>query len=416
LLSPLAFAQEQTLSLAWAIKKTLQHNPSLNVFKFRQTSLEGQRKTAALRPRYVVGFDSENFAGTGDYQGIKSSELTLSLSSIIEMGDKQGARLNLVQQRSVFINAQQKIASLNLLGEVTRRYINVLAAQSRVSLSAQAIALAQDTLDEVTKRSRAGVAPTAEIKRAMAAVGNARLVSSNEQGQLDYARRALVMMWNEKTPKFTSVEGSLFRFAHALPFEQLINQIEQNPAVMAFASEQRVKQAQLRLARSQSQRDVQWSVGMKHSRSNNDFAFNAGFSVPLFTNKRNTGQIMTAQAEFDEVAANRDITLLALRNQLFSAYSSRQQAIFTVVSLKDSIIPTLTQALSETQSAYQRGRYSYLDYLTAQQELLIARRALIDAGASALHYGAEIEELIAQPLPASQYNHSNESQGVTDEQ
>ncbi|MEC7303762.1 MAG: TolC family protein, partial [Pseudomonadota bacterium] len=35
----------------------------------------------------------------------------------------------------------------------------------------------------------------------------------------------------------------------------------------------------------------------------------------------------------------------------------------------------------ETQAAYQRGRYGYLDYVSARQELLSARRTQIEAAA-----------------------------------
>ena len=95
--------------------------------------------------------------------------------------------------------------------------------------------------------------------------------------------------------------------------------------------------------------------------------------------------------------------MLQLHNQLQQAYSSRKQAIYSANSLRNTIIPLLEEALAETQIAYQRGLYSYLDYLNARQELLLARRALIKSATAALRFGADIEQLIAEPLPASQH-------------
>ena len=395
--------EQQPLTLSLAIERTLKDNPSLKVFKFRQNALEGQLQTQGLSPAYEVGFEMENFAGTGDIGVFDSTEFTLSLSSILELGDKREARAGVVKSRSSQLTAMRKIEALNLLSEVTRRYIDILAAQERLSLAQEATLLAENTLAEVEKRSKAGVAPEAEIKRALAAVGNARLVTSSEQQQFDYSKIALAMMWKETTPSFTQVEGDLYQFSADIELTTLLAKVKQNPEILIYATEERLREAQLRLARTESSADIKWSVGIKQIQDVNDTALTAGFSMPLFAPKRNTGAIISAQAARDEIIVKREVTMLALHNQLYRAYANRKQAIFIAKNLKESIIPTLTEALDETQIAYQRGRYSYLDYLTARQELLFARRAMIESASAALRYGTEIEQLIAEPLPASQY-------------
>ncbi|MCJ8318138.1 MAG: TolC family protein [Colwellia sp.] len=393
---------KNSLTLAVAIKRTLKNNPSLKIFKFRQEAIAGQQQTQSLAPAYELGFEMENFVGTGDIGLFDRTEFTLSLSSVIEMGDKRSARMGVISNRSSQLNAMRKIESLNLLAEVTRRYIDIIAAQERMLLAEEAVLLAENTLTEVEKRSKAGLAPTAEIKRALAALGNARLIASSEQQQFDYSKVALAMMWNETTPSFTQVEGNLYQFAADVTFEKLFAKVAQNPEILVYATEERLRDAQLRLARTESSADIKWSVGIRQIQEINDTALTAGFSMPLFAAKRNTGALRSAQAKRDEVIIKRQATMLALHHQLYRAYSNRKQAIFTAQSLKNSIIPTLTEALEETQIAYQRGRYSYLDYLTARQELLFARRAMIESAASALRYGTHIEQLIAEPLPASQ--------------
>jgi len=394
---------KNTLTLSSAIKRTLQNNPSLNVFKFRQSGLDGQLQSKRLRPAYDVGFEMENFAGTSDIGVLKSTEFTLSLSSVLEMGDKREARIGVVKSHRSQLIAMRKIEALNLLSEVTRRYIDIIAAQERLSLAKEATLLAENTLVEVEKRAKAGVAPEAEVKRALAAVGNARLVASSEQQQFDYSKVALAMMWQETTPSFTQVNGDLFQFSADVDFKTLYAKVKQNPEILIYATEQRVKEAQLRLTRTESSADIKWSVGIKQIQDVNDTALTAGFSMPLFSQKRNSGAIISAQAARDEISLKREVTLLALHHQLYRAYANRKQAIFIARNLKESIIPTLTEALDETQIAYQRGRYSYLDYLTARQELLFARRAMIESASAALRYRTEIEQLIAEPLPAVQY-------------
>jgi len=80
-------SEQQHLTLSIAIERTLKDNPSLKVFKFRQNVLEGQLQSQGLSPAYEVGFEMENFAGTGDIGVFDSTEFTLSLSSILELGD-----------------------------------------------------------------------------------------------------------------------------------------------------------------------------------------------------------------------------------------------------------------------------------------------------------------------------------------
>ncbi|MEY8252953.1 MAG: TolC family protein, partial [Colwellia sp.] len=339
--------EESTLTLSLAIKRTLKDNPSLRVFKFRQNDFKGQQQSQGLKPAYELGFEMENFAGTGDVGVLDNSEFTLSLSSILEMGDKRNARVNVIQNRSAHLNVMRKIEALNLLSEVTRRYIDILTAQERLSLAQEATLLAEDTLAEVEKRAQAGVAPEAEIKRALAAVGSARLVTSAEKQQFDYAKVALAMMWKETTPSFTRVDGNLFQFSADLEFKSLFSKVKQNPEILIYATEQRLRDAQLRLARTESSADIKWSVGIKQIQDINDTALTAGFSMPLFTANRNTGAIISAQAARDEVTVKREATLLALHNQLYHAYANRKQATFTAKNLKETIIPTLTEALKE---------------------------------------------------------------------
>jgi len=412
LLSPSVLAQkpgqENTLTLASAIKRSLAKNPAFKVFTLRQISLDGQQQTQALTPAYQLGFEVENFAGSGELQGFDSAEFTVSLSSVIEMGGKRDARMGLGSHRSAMLAAENKITALNLLVEVTRRYIGVLTAQEDLILANKATQLAEEALVAVEKRTQAGSTPKAEIKRAMAVVGNTRLIAATKTQQLSASKFSLALLWNEKwnesSPSFSTVAGNLYHFSDDITFEKLYAKVKKNPAQLAFASEERLKSAQLRLAKSQSSTDIQWTLGIKQLQDIGDTALVAGFSVPLFSSSNNTGAIISAQAERDEVQARKATALLQLHNQLQQAYSSRKQAIYTANNLRKIIIPLLEEALAETKIAYQRGLYSYLDYLSARQELLNAKQALIASASAALLFGADIEQLIAEPLPASQHS------------
>ncbi len=406
-----SISASESLTLLTVIERVQLQHPSLKTFQFRQLALEGEAQTQALSPGFELGVELENIAGSGDFQAVDSAETTVSLSSIIELGDKSDARIGIVNRKRALLDAEQKIAGLGILATTTRRYIDVLAAQSKLQLAGDALSLAEETLLVVQQRAKAGVTPDAEVKRAQAAVYNTRLIAETHLHQLDYAKLALSMMWGETQVNYETIEGSLFEFTDDVALAPLFEKVKYSPAIEAYLTQAQLKEAELRFVQSQSSTDVSWSVGVKQMQQTNDMAFSAGFSVPLFSGERNTGAVISAQAAKDEVLINREIALRELYAQLYRAYANRQQAIVTVNRLQSSIIPTLTLALEDTQTAYEQGLYSYLDYLTAREELLFSRRALIEAAASALRYGVDIEQLIAEPLPASQHTFFKDFQG-----
>ena len=394
---------DDKLTLTEAIKRTLEQNPSLKVFALRDAGLAGQLETAQLNPAYELDIGTENFAGTKSFSGIDSAELTVSLSSTIEMGGKRDARAGFYNNSRSVLAAQKQVVSLDLLGEVTRRYIDVLAAQERVVLALEANELAKSTLVVVKKRSKAGSTPEAEVKRAKAAQSQSELTLLSEQQQLAYLKVALAALWGDTRPQFSAVSGDLFRFGKDVDFDLLYAKLEKNPVIQVFVAEERLKDAEVRLAKTESTSDFRWSVGVRQFQENNDTALTAGFSMPLFSSSRNKGAVSSALASRNEVFVQREVALLNMHTQLFRAFNNRQQAIISVLKLQNEIVPALKQALKETRQAYERGRYSYLEYVTARQELLSARRSVIEAASAALTYGADIEQLTAEPLPASAY-------------
>lgn len=406
-----AESTDQVITLNTALKRAIEQNPGLKVFEFRNAALNGQMKMAGLKPAYELGVEAENFLGSGEQRGIDSTELTVSLSSVLEMGDKRAARQGVVSNSRSVLDAQRQVESLALLGDVTRRYVDVLATQEQVSLAKEANALAAETLSIVRKRAKAGAIPDAEVKRALAAAAQAQLTLLSTQQQLDYLKVSLAALWGDAAPNFSSVEGDLYYFGTDVEFKTLFAKMESNPAIQIFAAEERLRDAGVRLAKTQSKADISWSVGMRRFQASDDAALVAGFSMPLFSSKRNSGAVSTALAQRNEITVQKEVALLNMHTQLFRAFHNRRQAIIATKELQGTIIPALSDALKETRLAYQRGRYGYLEYVSARQELLNARRTLIESASSALTYAAEIEQLTAEPLSATQYGESIEFSG-----
>src|SRR6187402_471561 len=77
---------------AEALQNTLENSPQLAVYPYEQRAAEARALQAGLRPNPELEMEVENVAGSGDYSGTQNAEYTLTLSQVIELGDKRQSR------------------------------------------------------------------------------------------------------------------------------------------------------------------------------------------------------------------------------------------------------------------------------------------------------------------------------------
>lgn len=383
------------LDLATAVKLMTDHNPSLKVFDFKQAALIGSSHTAGLKPALAVAFESENFTGTSHYSSLDRGEYSVSLSSVIEFGDKRNARLNLVTNQSQLVEAQRIVKSLDLLAQLTRSFIQVLATQQRINLADESLQLANEIYLAVKQKAAVGAISDAEVKRSYAMLKQAELTHASEQQKHQSQKVKLSLFWAEKIPNFATVSGDIFNFGEVQDINSLMVRVEQSSFFNALNYKQQVAESKLRLAQTQAKSDVNWTVGVRRIEDTNDATLTAGFSVPLFSSKRNTGLLIEAEAAIEQVKSEQQMTLLALFGQLQEITSLRESAVNRYQTLNNEIVPALSTALELTKSAYLDGRYGYFEYTAAKGELIQAKKALIDTAENILFYGVEIEQMTA---------------------
>lgn len=388
----------ETLTLEDTIRMTLANNPSLYEFEFKQRVIDGESKTAALKPALSAGVELENLLGTGEVSGIKELEVTLTLSSVLQLNDKPAARLNVLSERRIQQDVEKQIRTLDILGELNRRYIKVLVLQASLEVIKDAETLALYTLNAVTKRVEAGASPLLEQKRAQAALAQAKLDVSLAQQDLRFGLRSLSIMWGEQTPSFKRVEGDLFAFNKIASFDALAVAIQSGPHINLFAKQSRVQAAQLRLAQANNLADIEWSAGLRRMQGIDETALVAGISVPLFQKERNLGEYEAHRARLDAIELQKQSNLLSLLHSVNQALGEHTRALLEVETIQLNVIPPLKEALDLVESAYLEGRFSYLEWVTTRQEFLTTRLTLIEA-ASQVHLSkTEIETLTGLAL------------------
>ena len=394
----LTFANNTHLTLDAAIEKTLSKNPQLQQFVLKGKQLSTNREFAGLRPAYSIDVEVENFAGNGELSGFDSAETTVALSSVIEMGGKRGSRLELAETRIDQFYLDRRIQTIDLLSNLTQVFISTLSIAEKINLAERSVSLHEALLSTVQSRVNKGIAQEADLMRAKSALIEEQLKLEALRGKLAINQVALASFWGEKKPNFNTVSGELYTFSPVRDFESLFSQVESSAAIQRYASMARLKQAEVQLAKTSGRSDISWNVGVRQFQETDDTALVAGFSIPLFSGKRNRSNYQRAQYELEAVDISREQTLIELHQQLFEAYSQRQQAISAEKRIQREVIPALEKAAVLTLKGYERGRYTYQDVVSAQRELISAQLIRVEKATIALLNQSIIEQLIAKPL------------------
>jgi cobalt-zinc-cadmium efflux system outer membrane protein len=405
------------LTLAQAVGAALTRNPELQSAEYELRAADARTLQAGLRPNPELSVEFENFAGTHDAQGTHALGTTLSLSQVVELGGKRERRVEVAERNRDRIALERQIRQLDVLAEVTRRFVEVVAAQERMALAKRATELSERTLAAIAARVAAARSPEAEQSRAAIALARAQLEQQRAEHELLGSRRMLAALWASTEPDFDTARADLYAMPSVEGFEALAQRLQNNPDFLSFAAESRLREAELRLAQAQARPSLQWSAGIRRLQDasdpdRHDMALVAGFSLSLPLSDRNQGAIRESQIRQEQVPVDQRAASIKANATLFDLYQTLQQARLEAQALHGQIIPQAQQALAQTDYGFQRGRFSYLELANAQLELIELERAAIDAATTYHRLVAEMERLTNEPLSSEPSGEGSTDRGT----
>lgn len=103
------------------------------------------------------------------------------------------------------------------------------------------------------------------------------------------SRRKLAAMWGQREPDFGPVDAALFELPRIKNFELLARRLSDSPDFMQFATEARLRDAEIAVALSQARGAITVSGGLRRLQQTQDTALVAGVSMPLFSARRAAG-------------------------------------------------------------------------------------------------------------------------------
>lgn len=368
-----------TLSLEEALRRAAERNPALIAQTYRERAAEALIEQAGLHPNPTLGLSLENFAGTGRVQGVRGLETTVQASQTIERGGKREKRVALAGREREAAAKEFTVRQSEVLATTTAAYLEVLAAQQRLALSAEPLKLARETVAAVELRVKAGASSPAESARARAGLAAAQTEFARAEAGLAAARAALAATWGGTPDEVTNVAGTL-RVPAGLPAQEVfLAKLAAHPRLDLQQSVIAGRRAALELEQAQAVQDITAGGGLRLLREGSDAALVAGVSVPLPIRNKNQGNIRAARETLSGAEQGVRTVEVELRSAFTAAWQDMVAAHAAAQGIRRDALPATQEAYTTVRHAYEQGQLPLIDVLDAQRSLVALRKDLLDA-------------------------------------
>lgn len=386
------------LTLREALALALTEHPELAPFAWQARADEARVLQAGLRLNPELGLQVEDVLGTGNFGGGREAQTTLQLSQVIELGGKRRARSEVAAQARGITQSEYELRRVEVLGDVTQRFINVVANQHALDLALTNRQLANDALRTVQERVTAGKGSALEERKAQLALARGELLFEGAQHELSAARKKLAVSWRNTNPMFDRAEADLFARQAVPPFNVLVTRLSKSPEIARWVSEKKLREAEIKLADARRVPNVTVGGGVRRLEGSGHEALVFGFSMPLQLFDRNQGSVAEARALLGRTKANQKAEGARLAAVLLGFYEELAHDAHVMAALEKEILPKAEEALAISREGFAQGRFSFLEVLDAQRTIFDVKQEYIQTATSYHQFLVEMERLIGQPL------------------
>jgi cobalt-zinc-cadmium efflux system outer membrane protein len=288
-------------------------------------------------------------------------------------------------------------------------FIDVLAAQEKLSLSKELVDLSEKAYSTVAERVRAGQDSPVEEMKAKIALSNTKIEFDRAGKELLSTRHKLAATWGGSNPAFEKAGGGFYDMSPAPSLEELADLISQNPDIVRWETEKERNRAALELEKAQAVSDIKLGGGVQYFNEGDDSAFIMGLSIPFPLFNRNQGNIqqamyMRAKTEEQHKAAQADI-----RARLAEASTKLSSSVSEITIIQNDVLPNANSAFDAASQGYHQGKFEYLVVLDAQRTFFEVRVRYIRALADYHKARADVERLIGQDIGNTQSSENKSS-------
>ncbi|SFK24750.1 divalent metal ion exporter subunit IhpA [Methylocapsa palsarum] len=391
-------SHSQTLTLRASLQRALAASPRLTAAERDVGIATGQRIQAGALLNPEVSYEQDNSFGTGIYRGTKSAETTLQISQIFELFGKREARIAVGQAALDGAAIERKAVRLQILSETAIAFLYVLGSQRRIQIFDEQVTALERLTPLLQRRVEAGASSPAETGRAEVAVALVKADRERAKAALSSARRELAVLMGDPSLKFAGVSGRLDATTRAPSFQAVIAAIDANPQLVKWNAIYAKRNAELLLARLTPYPDVRLAAGWRHFNETNNDAVRLTLSVPIPVFDQNQGDIFAAQESLAKTQSEREASRNTLIVVAGRAYDTVQGSLKELSVLREAGIPKAQAAANEIEQGYGAGRFSLLEVLDAQANVMQTRLREQEALQNYHVAVATIEGLVGNPF------------------
>lgn len=383
------------LTLDVAIQKALASSPRLKSAQAGVLASEGERTQAGLWYNPELGVQTENFAGGGRYSGFDSSEVTLGVSQVIELGGKRSGRVAVAEQEVALSRFGQTSERLDVIRDTATAYAGAVAAQEMLKLASEQKELANDLFREVRERVDAAREPLIQKSKAEITVSTASFARERAERELSHAKHVLSNLWDGHDDNFQLEVRDFFTLTAPMTEDEVEARLEENPAFKRYLANHSRMQAKYELEKAQAIPDPRVSVGVRDFRDSSDQALVAGISIPIPVFNRNQGSIERARQDVSKAESDAQTVKLSMIGNVHESLEAQINAYRQAESLNTTILPAAEKAFTLSRQGYRAGKFPYLEVLDAQRTLFEVKEQYITSLKEYHMAKAEVERLTA---------------------
>lgn len=378
-----------SLTLAQALDEAAARSPAIVAAEADVAAAEARIRQAGYRENPELSLEVENFAGTGQLAGLRSTETTLAVNQRLDLAGRRSARVGSARAELEAQKLRLAIARADLSQSVREQFARAVAARDKLAQATESVERARELARVAGILVDAGRDPPLRAIRARSALAQAEADREAAVADELSARSSLAALFGVSVPV-----GSVTGTTIDVPPQQV------NPdtslEVRLADAERLAAQAGVREQLAQRRLDPAVGVGVRHIRETGDVGLVAGVSMPLRLFDSNRGNIEAARQALAATDARRASTLASTTARARNAIANVEAAQRRVEALEKAAVPEAAEALRLTELSYREGRSSLLELLDAQNAYSASRTSLTDARLQLALATAELGRIAAQ--------------------
>lgn len=332
---------------------------------------------------------------TGAFGGLTTDQFDASVGLVSYELDLFGRirSLNRKQLETYFAQAENhRSTHITLISQVAIQYLALIEYQEQLALARETLASVQGTYDLTKKKMDAGAGSEIDVSAADVQVQTARVNIHIYERLAGQAANALALLIGQPLPGNLPSGRRLSeqRLLSAIPSGLSSDLIQRRPDILAAEHTLLAANADIGAARaaffptislSSSIGGSSTQLGKLFNKPGQVWNFSPQVTVPIFTGGRNKASLDAAKLTKRSEIATYEKTIQTAFREVSDALVARSSYTHQL-SAQEALVSAQQKRFDLATSKYDGGIGSYLDVLTAQQDLFNARLNLVTTRAA----------------------------------